>query len=744
MKLDINSTRFFKAIEESFMNKFLSKVNFTKFVFDEKLSIENAPSIGNSKGYRQFVKLPNDKDLLLTLSDSNIEWCVNSRDSHDFRNKGFVNLFSLYNEKGFEDSHLQLSERINSYLRNQAEKQKVKFLTVSERDIKSCDHFIPDKILISDKIFLLSRYSHYYAFSGEIVARIQQYKSGNDYLEIPFLISYIGDYDERFRQQFVFVPDPELKCYSGVELFQKSNVSTIIICDDYFLSENLNNIIQDSRDNEFKSKCLSTSVSYIFDSYKNSICNDFYYKELVYIPNGSKNSFLKFTEIYKHFKEKSNIRIYKSSVFIDDGSSVEFNFDDNDFFNLFVSKNAKLVDEIDATFIKKICTDSADIDEFDQWAKNVGIIQDKTVFADDELPDATAFMQGFDPSLIQNEEQLYWDKFFEPQNTTLVFGGSSSGKTYFILTLTYLLSLGRGSFGLQALKKYKVLYIDGETPQNYFQSMMHSLAFEINPVKITYSDRFHPKSYKRSKNESIWDFSDPDFVSNIDNLIAKNSFNIVVIDNLNCLARKFSVSSNKWDRFKKWIDETQKKYSVAFILAHHTNSLGEISGLKKIESSSNNIIQVIRRDSLFKNIEVNVGDSKKLDIVEKSKKGGCIFGLNFYKCHAYPSLSNDKSIYYRSHRIGVADSKWVKLFPENENKKDLFQECIENNNLKLEDKILCFAKKFRHFKANQLEECFGVSRSTILKSLKLLKYKGIHCIKSGRTTCYQYRFNDDE
>ncbi len=227
-------------------------------------------------------------------------------------------------------------------------------------------------------------------------------------------------------------------------------------------------------------------------------------------------------------------------------------------------------------------------------------------------------------------------------------------------------------------------------------------------------------------------------------MIAKNSINIVVIDNLNCLARKFSVSPTKWDDFKKWIDETQKKFSLAFILAHHTNSLGEISGLKTIESASNNIIQVIRRDSLFKNIEISIDDPKRNDIAEKSKKGGCIFGLNFKKCHAYPSLSNDKSIYYRSHRIGVVDSKWVKLFPANDYKKDLFQECIESKDLKLEDKILCFAKKFRDFKAIELEKCFGVSRSKILKSLELLKYKGIYCIKSGRTTFYRYRFNEDE
>jgi len=743
MKLNICNEKFLPAIEEAFINQFLSKINFTNFVFETKLSIKNAPAIGNRSRYSKCVSFPDKKMFLFTLSDSNIDWYVDFNDGRKVSNKGFINLYSIYNGGGPSSARLKLVAKVKSHL--QINDIKSSYVNVTERDIKSCEHFIPENIFIGDKNFSKSnKASYYFTFTGEIIARIQQYTHSNDYFEIPFVIKKIKDYNDKFERQFILDPNIKFDLYSGAEVFQKSNSSTIIICDDFFLSENLNIIIQDSKDIEFKSKCVSTSIFYLSDSYSNDVCNDFFNKNIIYIPNGSKESFLKFVEIHEHFKEKSTIRIYKSSVFIDDGSSVEFDFDDNDFFNLFVSKNAKLVDEIDATFIKKICTDSADIDEFDQWAKNVGIIQDQIVFADDELPDATAFMQGFDPSLIQNEEQLYWDKFFEPQNTTLVFGGSSSGKTYFILTLTYLLSLGRGSFGLQALKKHKVLYIDGETPQNYFQSMMHSLAFEINPAKISYSDRFHPKSYKRSRNESIWDFSDRAFVSNIDNLIAKNSFNIVVIDNLNCLARKFSVSSNKWDDFKKWIDETQKKYSVAFILAHHTNSLGEISGLKKIESSSNNIIQVIRRDSLFKNIEVNVGDSKKVDIVEKSKKGGCIFGLNFYKCHAYPSLSNDKSIYYRSHRIGVADSKWVKLFPENENKKDLFQECIENNNLKLEDKILCFAKKFRHFKANQLEECFGVSRSTILKSLKLLKYKGIHCIKSGRTTFYQYRFNDDE
>ncbi len=515
MKLDIDNEKFSDCIEEAFINQFLSKMNFTKFIFGKNLSIKNAPAIGNSKGYRKFVKLPNDKDLFFTLLDSNIDWYINGYDGRNFYNKGFVSLFSFYNDKGLYDARSKLADIVNSYLQKSLknEKNSVSFLTVPERDIKSCDHFIPKNIFIGDKIFSLSKYCHYYAFSGEIVARIQQYKLDKDYFELPFLIAYIEDYKEKFERQFTFVPEPKLECYSGVELFQKSNVTTIIICDDYFLSENLNNIIQDSRDNDFKSKCVCTSVYYISSLYENSICNDFYNKELIYIPNGSKHSFLRFRNIQERFDDHSTIRIFKSSVFVDDGSSVEFDLDDNVFFNLFVSKNAKLVDEIDATFIKKICTDSADIDEFDQWAKNVGILQDQIVFADDELPDATAFMQGFDPALIQNEEQLYWDKFFEPQNTTLVFGGSSSGKTYFILTLTYLLSLGRGSFGLQTLNKYKVLYIDGETPQNYFQSMMHSLAFEINPVKINYSDKFHPKSYKSSKNEAVWDFSDADFVA---------------------------------------------------------------------------------------------------------------------------------------------------------------------------------------------------------------------------------------
>lgn len=640
------------------------------------------------------------------------------------------------------DAHKELIEKYISSNRSVVLSKDKSYYEVDKNDISWCEEFIPKSIVFNSNLFVLFQKHYYVSFSGKIIGCISVYSDKKDYFELPFALQLFSNLEERYQLQFVYFPSGHFKIYSKNKLLFVNRFSALFLCDDFLLAEKINVIINDSCDNDFKQNFAAISYKYVLDTDIENLSKDFINKEIIYIPSGSKLSYENFLKYTDYFRESSFFKIYIDTVFVDNGSFQSRSVDDMNFFDVYLNNNISFDNELDSIFIKKIYRNAISLDDFIPWARNVGIIEDKKTNYDLVL-NASAFMAGYNPVSFEHEQLYYWDKFFEPQNSTLVYGGSSSGKTFFLLTITYLLSLGRGSFGLHAKKKFKVLYIDGETPEHYFKDMLLSLSFELNHDELIYSENFYPRSFKSSGDKIVWDFDDSDFVDKIIDLIIKNEINVVVIDNLNCLARQSVVSISKWNAFKTWIDETQKKYSISFVLAHHTNRLGDIAGLKNIQSASNNVIRIYGRDNLLKNIEVEDKESKD-NIVKYTKKGGCIFGVYIEKCHAYTDLVGNESIYRRSNKIGSIECKWEKLFPKRIINVDPLQERIDNNFLPIEDRIFYYAKKHLEFKAKDLQVYFRVSRSQILKTISKIRKRGIYSVGSGPSTRYVFRHGESD
>lgn len=743
MKLDIKNTQLKFEIENKLIFQYLHMTSDFSFIDGNHYEPSPVGAYGRLKHYKKFFNFNNGCQLYFSHEDDNFKWALVQKGQETIESLGYVSLYSTVQNCNSHVAHRTMLERFISSNKNILFRKDKSYYEVDKNSISFCEKFIPKSIAFNTNLFVLLKKHYYVSFSGKIIGCICVYSDKKDYFELPFVLQMFSNIeDERYKLQFVYFSSMHFKIYSKNKLLFSNSYLTVFLCDDFLLAEKINIIINDSCDDDFKQNFAAVSYKYVSDEDIENLSKDFINKEIIYIPSGSKLSYENFLKYSDYFRESSFFKIYIDTVIVDNGSCQSRSVDDMNFFDVYLNNNLSFDNELDSIFIKKIYRNAISLDDFMPWARNVGIIENKYTNYDLVL-NAAAFMAGYNPVSFEHGQSYYWDKFFEPQNTTLVYGDSSSGKTFFILTITYLLSLGKGSFGLHAKKKFKVLYIDGETPEHYFKDMLLSLSFELNHDELIYSENFYPRSFKSSKDKIVWDFDDSDFVDKIIDIIIKNEINIVVIDNLNCLARQSVVSISKWNAFKAWIDETQKKYSISFVLAHHTNRTGDIAGLKNIQSASNNVIRIYGRDNLLKNIEVENQESKD-NIVKYTKKGGCIFGVYIEKCHAYTDLVGNESIYRRSNKIGSFECKWEKLFPKRINNLDPLQERIDNNFLPLEDRIFYYAKKHSEFKAKDLEVYFRVSRSKISKTISNIQKSGIHKIGSGPSTRYVFRSDDSD
>ncbi len=744
MKINIYTESFSYALEEALLDKYLCKTEDFSFILGSNIAKELAPAFGNPGKYSYIFLLPDNKSLFFDISDCTIDWSYGPINNKERKSgTGFVTLYSAIKQTPISESHQKLlsNYKFSITSSDSSSSKDIEIKGVYQYDMGGCDKYIPKLFFLKNKIFKSSEFYYYHSFSGDVIGIVQTYRFNDEYFELPFFLAKCDHDMSGFQLQFI--SGKMFSCYNVHDLILKNRESIVILCDDFSLSEKFNIIIQDSIDHNFKNKFVAISFQYVFKKEIDELCKDFFNREIIYIPSGNMQSFVEFEKFYKKFHDKADIRIYKSSIFIDDGTTLEFDYKENDFFSSYARTNVKQIDDVDPTFIKGIYADSVSFNEFNIWAVTLGIFREEFSGADVDLMDSIMFMKKFNISNLSAEKEYYWDNFFESQSTTLVYGGTGSGKTFFLLTVAFFLSFGKGSFNIHARNKHRVLYIEGEAPGDYLASMMLSLARENSPNTIQFSNYFFLQSYKESVDVSVWDLRDSKFRDRVIKLISNHNINIVVIDNLNCLARDVTTSIPKWKEFKSWIDETQKKYSVAFVMLHHANRSNDIAGYSNIESGSNNVIKICHKDFILKEFSIDDQDIKN-NIIKHKNYPGCLLGIHFKKCQANTELAGTKSVYYRSKSADHFDLRWNKLYPLLDRGNDELQQCIDNYDFSLSDRIICYAKKFREFSAKDIEVYFKLSRSTVLKCIVLLKDRGIYRLGSGRATSYRYRSVEEE
>ncbi|MDY0281470.1 MAG: AAA family ATPase [Salinivirgaceae bacterium] len=738
MKLDINNPQLNEAIWTCLIEKFFYETRDFQLIFGNDCSFSRFQTGDLTEGYTHNLKIINsDCGYNFKFQNNDLIWQDQINRSRLTGCKGFISLYMSYYECKREKALLLLKSK---FLEKCKMSDSCTVYKPRHKDrFAPGENFIPYSINYKNRIFKRAEFYQYYSIKGYHLGLILTYRDDNDYFELPFFIEKFN-LSEMSNLQFVHFSDMLFDNYNCAFPFSDSPGKIILLCDDFFLSEKINHIIHESSNPNFKNKYFSISLKYVCDKYKLEIINDFINNEMVYIPSANKDSFNDFLKFLNKSKISYDIKIYKTTVFIDDGSSTYLNIKNPDLFEDYLMQYAEISDCLNPQYIEKIYNEAIGRDEFEKWARIIGLLAPDSSNIETGLIDLMDFMKSININKSNAKQDYYWDKFFSPQNINLVVAPTHSGKTFFLLTIAYFLSLGIGSFGLKAKKKYKVLYIDGESTEEYFGQMMDSLITEASFLNAQQSTSFHPYLFKQFRGDFDWDFSNDKFIDMVTSYIS-NGVDLVVVDNLNSLARRFVTSSCKWDSFIQWINDIQKKYSTAIILAHHTNKKHETLGLGRVEDMSHNLIQLFGNESIINNFNLKSEDDIK-PIKIKMNEGNFVMGLNFKKCQSYVDLQDSKYIYSRNKNHNDSTNKWSEIYLKANVQYNEIDKIIDDVNLDLNFRLLNYARKYKEFKASDVEKFFKVSRSKITICINALKNQGIKKYGKGPATKYMYLLDD--
>lgn len=210
--------------------------------------------------------------------------------------------------------------------------------------------------------------------------------------------------------------------------------------------------------------------------------------------------------------------------------------------------------------------------------------------------------------------QITTRMFFNAANTTLIYGESDAGKSWFTLQIVIALATGQGVFGLTASPPVKVLYLDGEIGCA-FAPRVQQLAKNLDQDEMALlNENLKVRTLVNSQ----------ELLERPDEILAvleKEKAKVLIIDNLLSLApQSWRGKSEQFFDFLRQI----KSMGIAPIINHHTDKSGETYlGSVSISSLSQNIIRLTKaRDFLRESEKHQKLEPKELNNVFSEAETG--------------------------------------------------------------------------------------------------------------------------
>lgn len=179
--------------------------------------------------------------------------------------------------------------------------------------------------------------------------------------------------------------------------------------------------------------------------------------------------------------------------------------------------------------------------------------------------------------------QISTTQFFSPGNTTLIYGSSDIGKTWFTLEIIINLATGRGVLGLASSSPAKVFYMDGEVGNDIAPRIRQlSKGFDEHERELL-NQNLRVRAFAESK--ELLERSEQ-----ILNVLKKEKPQVFLIDNILSLApQSWRGKSDILFDFLRKI----KSLGIAPIIVHHTSKSGDdYLGSVSLGSLSQNILRL--------------------------------------------------------------------------------------------------------------------------------------------------------
>ena len=203
------------------------------------------------------------------------------------------------------------------------------------------------------------------------------------------------------------------------------------------------------------------------------------------------------------------------------------------------------------------------------------------------------------------------DPWLKQGTITLVYAKRGLGKTWFALVVANAVTRGLPIGEWKTINPIGCLYLDGEMACDELQSRLRQLTTGLPaaqaPLHIISSEDL------KSNNKPAIDLVNEKCRNTIlDDLKKDESFRLLIIDNLSCLAPHMSENSKQhWDGINQWLLDL-RAIGVAVIMIHHTGKNGAQRGTSARED----------------NIDVSISLEK---VEDDPSFRGVTFGVEFTK-----------------------------------------------------------------------------------------------------------------
>jgi len=488
-----------------------------------------------------------------------------------------------------------------------------------------------------------------------------------------------------FNSYYKYICIPNLSnnnLFSNIHLinFLEYADSQIIIFEDKYLFSILSECIKNQSLDLYKNFIITCRhADFCKESVRLEDFNIFKYRNVVYVPSFDKNTYINSINLLEILKNCSDqVRVYQYPVvfrcqFNPDGSFTGESYKNrSDAWYREILSNLLIRDDFSIDeLLTRICEESVSEKVFKKWMSGLGIISDDSLQQlDHESDDLTVDELIAHAEKNDYSDNITYDRWINPYDTTFIYAGSDVGKGLFVLTISLSLAFKFSSFNFSVDNARKVYLLDGETPKFRMGRRLKQLKTAYNLSNINKKYLNNLEIHCKLDSKSPVDIATEKGRNEFRDKLVQKKIDVLVIDNLNSFYPESVKSSSSWHVFRDWL-HTLKNFNISVILVHHAlkNQEANYKGPAEIGSLSQNVIN-LRMYEAAKN---------------SNYSSGALILFNFIKCKEMPQLKNKEFLFYLEEVGDINLAKpWI----------DLTSADIVSS----DSKILyeSFSEKFRH------------------------------------------------
>jgi hypothetical protein len=707
MKLSPDHNELRLCVETAFVDLFIaSNLDLIFNIKDVQINLYNRY---RDKVYQYFVQ--HDNILRVYFNTDDHTWlCEKSPFQFSKSGKGFVDLYCLLNntEPKYVISHIKLK------IKSKKIYQKVNILKSApsylELGFKIRSLLLPNLIHYRSHVYnKLAEYD--YIVNDRRCGVVVKYGNNSDYFEV-LLEPYYAFDSYKFNDAYYFLNfDWRYDFVSNNSNLYSNHHPKIIIFEDFALSVKFNKIILDSHRFNY-SDYVAISFLYVSKNVVDDFCDNFQSCEVFYVPNGERESFMNFGLFHKISEKIKEFKIFKENVFLHDGTSVKnSNLIENNKFDKYLNDSYLLVDNCKSDILIDIATKSLDYKQYSQWCMLFGL---KNAEDRNDERSSTLFIDLKMDHLVNYQSNPLLCSIFSHGSISFFYGKPKIGKSLFVTSLFYYLTMNFCPFHFDVQSNRRVLLIDFKNNKNDFLANLksiHAPYFQNMPS----STDFFASLIKEISPDFICDFTDVDFQKYVEAAILNSKCDIVLFDSIYLKSSSWAKFTSNWKNVNDWLVKIQNKYSVAivFIFDH----VSDLSFYQDLYYDAHNVIHI----------------SSPLSI---SGEEGVQIQCKFESVRSTPGLNGKKYCYSKPSFDDINISKWsiVDIDLEANSKPNNLEANLSNY-----EKVFIFIQNNPNFTREDIDKLLCRSPSLSQKIIqRIVKDGKARKINTTKKASYQF------